>query len=120
VGLLHTISGSKTGIVHPAGVAFGPGGTIVVANAVQNGGILEFAAGADGNVAPVRTLAGTATFLSEPFGVAVDSAGEVWVADNGHDAIYIFGPNASGNTPPVRFITTGVNVPDALALDGRR
>jgi sugar lactone lactonase YvrE len=117
-GLLHTISGSKTGIVHPAGVAFGPGGTIVVANDVLNGSVLEFAAGANGNVAPVRTLAGIATALGEPFGVAVDSAGEVWVADNGHDAIYVFGPNASGNTAPVRFITTGVNAPDAVALDG--
>ena len=117
-GLLHTLSGSRTGIVHPAGVAFGPGGTIVVANDVLNGSVLEFAPGADGNVAPIRTLAGTATALGEPFGVAVDSAGEVWVADNGHDAIYVFGPNAGGNTAPVRFITTGLNVPNALALDG--
>ena len=120
-GLLHTISGSATGIIHPAGVAFGPGGTIVVANAVQPGGILEFAAGADGNVAPVRTLAGTATALSEPFGVAVDSAGEVWVADSGDGSILVFGPNASGNVASVRFIAgpaTILSLADGLALDG--
>jgi sugar lactone lactonase YvrE len=120
-GLLHTISGAKTGIVHPAGVAFGPGGTIVVANDVLNGGILEFAAGADGNVAPVRTLAGTATALSEPFGVEVDSTGEVWVADAGNGSIFVYGPNASGNTAPVRFITgpaTLLSLADGLAVDG--
>ncbi len=120
-GLLHTISGSKTGIVHPAGVAFGPGGTIVVANDVQNGGILQFAAGADGNVAPLRTLAGPATGLEEPFGVAVDSAGEVWVADNGDGSIVIFGPNASGNAAYARFIAgpaTILSLADGLALDG--
>ena len=120
-GLVHTISGPATGIVHPAGVAFGPGGTIVVANDVFNGDVLEFAPGADGNAAPVRTLAGAATALNEPFGVAVDAAGEVYVADVGHGAIYVFGANASGNTAPVRFITgaaSGLTSPDALALDG--
>ena len=65
-GLLHTISGSATGLIHPAGVAFGPGGTVVVANDVFNGDVLEFAPDADGNAAPVRTLAGAATALNEP------------------------------------------------------
>jgi sugar lactone lactonase YvrE len=119
-GLLHTISGSATGLSAPVGVAFGPGGTIVVANDVLNGSVREFAPGADGNVAPIRTLAGAATFLGEPFGVAVDSAGEVWVADNGHGSVFVFAANASGNTAPVRFISgaSGLTSPDALALDG--
>jgi secreted PhoX family phosphatase len=110
-----------TAIIHPAGVAFGPSGTIVVANDVFTGSVLEFAPGADGNVAPVATLTGAATALSEPFGVAVDSAGEVWVADMGNGSIFVFGVNASGNTAPVRFISgaaTGLTSPDALALDG--
>lgn len=109
------------GLINPAGVAFGPGGAIVVANDVFNGSVREFAPGADGNVAPVRTLAGTATALSEPFGLAIDSAGEVWVADVGNSSIFVFAANASGNTAPVRFITgaaTGLSLPDALALDG--
>ncbi len=120
-GLAHTISGAATGIIHPAGVAFGPGGTIVVANDVFLGSVLEFAPGSEGNVAPVRTLAGTATAISEPFGVAVDSAGEVYVADVGNSSIFIFGANASGNAAPARFIsgaTNGLTTPDALALDG--
>jgi sugar lactone lactonase YvrE len=118
-GVLHTLGGSATGFTHPAGVAFGPGGTILVADDVFGGSVREFAANADGNVAPIRTIAGVATAFSEPFGLAVDAAGTTYVADIGNGSVLSFAPGAHGNIAPVRFLS-GANLvsSDAVALDG--
>ncbi|MDP9018004.1 MAG: hypothetical protein M3N19_06775 [Candidatus Eremiobacteraeota bacterium] len=45
-------------------------GTIYVANGVNNS-ITEYATGANGNVAPIRTISGANTGLSGPAGVSI-------------------------------------------------
>jgi sugar lactone lactonase YvrE len=118
-GVVHTLGGSATGFTHPAGVAFGPSGTILVADDVFGGGVREFAANANGAATPIRTIAGTATAFSQPFGLAVDAAGTVYVADLANGSVFAFAPGARGNIAPTRFLSSANMVSsDALALDG--
>ncbi len=64
-----------------------------------------------GNVTPKRTIAGSATLISQPYGVAVSSLrDEVFVADDANDGILIFSRTANGDVAPIRAIggkTTG-------------
>ncbi|GAC1410105.1 MAG: hypothetical protein NVSMB64_19080 [Candidatus Velthaea sp.] len=72
--------------------------------------ISEFASDANGNVAPVRVLAGPHVPLVDfAFGVnvlSVDRGGNVYALAPGHSlAVSVFGPHARGNTPPERTFT---------------
>ncbi len=75
VAPIRTISGSNTGLNNGDGFYFGlavskTSGDIFVSNSASNA-ILVFAANASGNVAPIQTIAGSATELSVPLGLAV-------------------------------------------------
>lgn len=75
VAPIRTISGSNTGLSDPDGFNFGlaiskASGDIFVSNPGSNA-ILVFAATASGNATPIQTIAGSATELSVPLGVAV-------------------------------------------------
>ncbi|HEV3195835.1 MAG TPA: hypothetical protein VGZ06_06820 [Candidatus Cybelea sp.] len=75
VAPIRTISGSKTGLGGGNGFTFGlavskTSGEIFVSNPGTNA-ILGFAATASGNVAPIQTIAGSATGLADPLGLAV-------------------------------------------------
>jgi hypothetical protein len=75
VAPIRTIAGSNTGLSGGNGFGFGialskASGEIFVSNASSNA-ILGFAATASGNVAPIQTIAGGATGLSVPLGLAV-------------------------------------------------
>jgi len=57
--------------------------------------------------------------LSQPVGVAYDSAGNLYVANSGNDTITVYAPNANGASP-IRTITagaSGLSKPKGLALD---
>jgi hypothetical protein len=71
-----SLGGSATGILAPGGVAIDASGTIYVANAVatfmgNHPSLLVFAPGSTGNVAPMRTIAGTTTGLLGGIGMPV-------------------------------------------------
>ena len=73
--------------------------------------IEEFAAGSNGNVAPLRILAGKRTQLIAPFSVAVGAGnGDIYVIDNGdppngiQSLIDVFRANANGNVAPKQVI----------------
>jgi hypothetical protein len=75
VAPIRTISGSNTGLGGGNGFSFGlavskASGEIFVSNPGSNA-VLGFAANATGNVAPIQTIAGSATKLSDPLGIAV-------------------------------------------------
>jgi hypothetical protein len=75
VAPIRTISGSNTGLDGGDGFNFGlavskTSGDIFVSNPASNA-ILVFAATASGNAAPIQTIAGSATKLSVPLGIAV-------------------------------------------------
>src|SRR5439155_26609369 len=78
---------------------------IYVANA-GGGSIAVFAPGANGNVAPVRTVPGTATTgIIVPGDVALDSTGNLYVANNNGNNILVYPPGVSGSWPPARTIS---------------
>lgn len=127
------ISGSKTGLAQPWGLALDPNGNVYVAN--QNFGsgsytITVFAAGANGNVSPIRTISGSATLLSCPAGIALDGSTppNIYVANNscqgssaGYYAITVYAGGANGNVAPIQTIngsSTGLSFPVGIAVDG--
>jgi DNA-binding beta-propeller fold protein YncE len=126
---LRTISGTKTGLDWPMGVAQDPThDTIVVANNGDSS-VLIFARNANGNVAPVRTIRGSRTGIDRPIGIAVDPQnGEIWVSNWGDHSAVAFDSGAAGDVAPKRVIrsapagtpTPGFGNPMALAYDSKR
>jgi hypothetical protein len=82
--------------------------------------ILEFAAGAHGNVAPMMHIAGSKTHLSRPESLHVAfRSGEIFVS-NRTNSILTFAKGSSGNVAPAEIIEgskTGLNHPGELELD---
>ena len=79
-------SGSTTQIGVPESVVIDPNNNIWVSSigsgtSTSVDGVLEFAAGTSGSVAPIRTIYGAATKLQYPSSVTLDYAGDVIVGD---------------------------------------
>ncbi len=80
---------------------------------------------ATGNSAPIRTISGGMTQLVAPYGIAVDAAGYIYVADflgtgSNSGAVEIYAPGASGNVAPVGYISgnaTGMSEPAGVAIN---
>lgn len=80
-----TISGAATGLVSPVGITLDSNGNIYVLNvnalgygcpaACDQNSILVFAAGSDGNVAPMATIAGPSAGLTLPREIAIGPTG---------------------------------------------
>lgn len=103
---VNTITGPDTGLHYAAGIALAPSGNLFVTDTDFPAGtnaVTEYASGASGDAAPVATIAGTKTGLSAPVGVAVGSAGTVYVANSGENtpsSVTGYDSGASGNTVP--------------------
>ena len=121
-----TLQGSNTGFCEISAFAIGPQGNLYVSGYFGSNcqsaftGIEVFAPGANGNAAPIATLAGTRTLLQIPNGMAFDSSGRLYVtqsngAGHGGAQIDIFAAGASGNVAPV-----GVIVGRNTQLGGKR
>jgi hypothetical protein len=119
-----TISGASTGLNSVLGLGIDRNGTIYAANQLASS-IGEFAAGANGNVAPSTTIAGGSTNLSAPQGLGIDDNGSVYVAngDFSGGAINAFTAGSAGNATPAATISgagTGLAHPAGLVVDGNR
>ena len=102
------LAGSNVPIQNTEGLAVDASGNLYVSDYTAKA-IYVFAAGATGNTAPIRTIAGTATGLVQPYGIAIDSHGHLYVAQ-GHDdtaPIEEFAANADGNVAPISTIGGG-------------
>ena len=112
-----TISGALTGLVAPTGITLDANNVIYVTDP-DNGApsVRIFAAGANGNVAPVRVISGALTQLSNPLDVKVDAAGNIYVTDFGANKLLIFAPGANGNVAPAVAITLPIGSVTGLAL----
>jgi len=121
------IGGVKTGLVEPVSVALDAALNVYVFDlATQT--ISEFAAGATGNVAPIRLISGSNTRLSTvppsasfAEGIAVSRrSGQIFVANPSTNSILVFAANANGNIAPIQTIAgsaTGLNAPLNLTLE---
>jgi len=106
-----TISGTNTLLSNPFGIVLDSSDNIYVANGLNTGSasVTVYAAGSNGNVAPVRTITGTLTGLADPSGIAVDPPGRIFVGNentpslNGFVTVYNTGAN--GNVAPLRTIS---------------
>lgn len=105
---IQTISGSATLLSDILGIAVDGAGNIYVSNGAANGSGAEsvdvFAANANGNVAPLRTISGALTGIDHPYGVAVDPTGNLYVVNNVGETVTVFAPGANGNVAPIQTI----------------
>jgi len=101
-----SIRGASTGLVFPIGLALDSGGNLYVANANPHGppSIEEFVAGSNGNIRPIKTISGSRVQFTNPSGIAVDSSGKIFLADDALGAVFIFDNRANGNVAPIRKI----------------
>ena len=99
-------------------------GSAMVAGAVALG--LSFAAGAAAGTTPAAQAAGSYgaqvtlpfTGLDGPFGVAVDQAGDVFVADIGNERVVELPAGATSSSQQVTLPFTGLSHPIGVAVDG--
>jgi hypothetical protein len=97
--LTASIGGSSTNLQSIEDLAIAPDGTIgaiSVVNGLQ--AIVEFASGSSGNVAPVRTISGAATELTDASALVADAAGTLYAANDVNVTEYAAGAN--GNVAP--------------------
>lgn len=121
-GLATTLGPCYQIVVDSGGNVYGAGDY----NAGFPNAVLIFNSGSNGNVAPSSTIVGANTMLQGIVGMALDSAGNLYVA-NGNivpstPSIVVFSASASGNATPTRVISgaaTGLTSPGNLAVDGR-
>jgi hypothetical protein len=109
---LGVIGGGSSGLSKPFALAFDNRGRLLVAD--ENSGILVFAKGAIGDVAPVQWI----TSVSYPAGVMGDSKGHIYAAEFSNDTIKAFARSATGNATPLRTIegsNTTLDGPNSLA-----
>ena len=94
---------------------------------VDSGSVTVYAPGADGDVKPIRVIAGPRTGLRLPVSPAVDRRGLLYVAGRADrypfdDTVRVFGPDSAGDVEPCRVIAgerTGLKGPVGLAVDRR-
>ena len=122
VAPFRTIAGSNTGLNGPYGIATDAlgSGIVYVANRYggpsKTGSITVYAGGTNGNVAPIRTIAGSNTGIAGPYGVAVDAQGSIYVANGSGNTITIYAPSANGNVAPIRAISGHLDSPTGIVL----
>jgi hypothetical protein len=120
---VRVINGSNTGLSNPDAVAVDTDGTTYVANVSGGSGqgsVTAFTAGADGNVAPVRTILGAKgqNGIFYPASVALDKGSNLYVlaaAKHGEE-VDVFDPTAVGYAQPLRRVVTGMSS-IGIALD---
>jgi hypothetical protein len=103
-GVSGSADGANATFNHPAGIAIGASGIIYVADSgndtvrqIAPGGAVTTLAGSVGNPGSVNAN-GTNALFNEPQGVAVDGAGNVYVADYGNDTIRVIAPGGGVST----------------------
>lgn len=107
VAPIRIIRGKQAELTAAFAIAVDRAGTIYVVNSDDKGisGVLVFGRRANGDVAPIRVIAGSATKLETPSGVAVDPSGAIFVSDHSGSsstgAVRVYAKRANGNAAPI-------------------
>jgi hypothetical protein len=117
VAPVRTISGirssNRTGFDNPSGLALDRSDKIYVTNEGDIDSLTIYAARSEGNVAPIATISGPLTQLAKPNGIAVDSIGNVYVANSASgygkdpDSLTVYPPGSRGNVAPAMRLSNG-------------
>jgi SMP-30/Gluconolactonase/LRE-like region len=126
------ISGSQTDLSRPTGLAVDANDNLYVANCASGCGVgsqpsslLEFSAGSNGNVAPIRDISGYDTELTAANDPAIGSDGTIYVSNQSsyykqYNTVCVFSSDANGDAKPLREIDgsyTLLNTPDGIAIN---
>src|SRR5207244_1560613 len=84
-----------------------------------------YPAGSKGNSKPSATIAGPETGLRDPYAIAVDARGSIYVANyqggpSGSGSITVYRPGSNGNVKTIGTIagpSTGLHDPVGVAVD---
>jgi hypothetical protein len=131
---IQRISGAKTGLSAPQGIAVDSEGNIYVSSLGCEGcsgpAVLVFAAGANGNKKPIRIISGANTQLAYPTNISLDASGNLYVANAVYfpstglgNSITVYAAGARGNVAPIQSISgynTLLESPEGVALDAER
>jgi hypothetical protein len=90
-----------SGVDYPYDVVTDGAGDIWVA---FSGSVAKFAADAQGKAAPMVTITGDQTHIGSARGIALDSSGNIWIAEDSSRAILVFAKAAHDNAAPLRRI----------------
>ena len=119
-----TISGKDTGLLNPFGIALDSSRNIYVADDGNSAAmpavpasVFVYSAGSHGDAAPLATISGGNTGLMEPCGVALDSTGNIYVADFSAASVFVYPPLQTSGTGTLNENPT-VTIKDSQHLSG--
>ena len=120
----------STQLDFPTGIALDGGGNIYTTNDGSENFALDavviYPAGSTADTLPSAVISGMNTGLADPFGIAVDGVGNIYVAnqsggEDGHGSVTIYPAGSSDDASPSVTIsgpTTGLDTPNGIAVDG--
>jgi sugar lactone lactonase YvrE len=102
-------------------------GTLYAPHSPRLDGVIVYPAGGSGNVKPGSMISGADTGLRDPYGIAVDSSGIIYVANfqggaSGTGSVTTYRAGSDGTAKPISTIAgpdTGLYDPSGVAVDCR-